>query len=118
MCLLRLIGFNKGDAKYLNGSLCQLCSFANESANPLKESLAYSLVSLYFSLRWVSLAEYFLVLMALFLLLLQMVRCTTVIASIVCTLRWAITRTKGMVAPYVLSDAFVGHDCLLALYLN
>jgi DUF1009 family protein len=26
--------------------------------------------------------------------------------------------TNGMVAPYVLSDAFVGDDYLLALYLN
>jgi hypothetical protein len=86
------------------------CSFANESASPLKESLAYSLVSLYFSLRRVSLAEYFLVLRALFLLLLEMVRCTTVIASTVCTLRWAITRTKGIVAPYVLSNTFVGNN--------
>jgi hypothetical protein len=25
------------------------------------------------------------------------------------------TRTKGMVAPYVLPDAFIGHDYLLAL---
>jgi hypothetical protein len=31
---------------------------ANESASPLKENLAYSLVSLYFSLRQLSLAEY------------------------------------------------------------
>jgi hypothetical protein len=69
--------------------------FANESASPLKESLACSLVSLYFSLKWVSLAEYFLVLRALFPLLLQMVRCTTVIASIAFTRRWATTRTKG-----------------------
>jgi hypothetical protein len=69
--------------------------FANESASPLKESLAYSLVSLYFSLRRVSLTEYLLVLRALFLLLLQMVRCITVIASTVCTLRWTTTRTKG-----------------------
>jgi hypothetical protein len=94
------------------------CSFTNESASPLKESLAYSLVSLYFSLRRVSLAEYFLILRVLFPLLLQMVRCTTVIASIAYTLRWTTTRTKGMVAPYVLSDAFVGDDYLLALYLN
>jgi hypothetical protein len=92
--------------------------FANESASPLKESLAYSLVSFYFGLRRVSLAEYFLVLRALFPLLLQMVRCTTGIASTACTLRWVTTRTKGMVAPYVLSDAFVGNDYLLALYLN
>jgi hypothetical protein len=69
--------------------------FANESASPLKESLACSLVSLYFSLKWVSLAEYFLVLRALFPLLLQMVRCTMVIASIACTRRLATTRTKG-----------------------
>jgi hypothetical protein len=89
--------------------------FANESASPVKESLAYSLVSLYFGLRRVSLAEYFLVLRALFPLLLQMVRCTTVIASTVCTLRWATTRTKGMVTPYVLPNAFVGSDYLLAL---
>jgi hypothetical protein len=71
------------------------CSFVNESASPLKESLAYSLVSLYFSLRRVSLAEYFLVLRALFPLLLQMVRYTTIIASTAYTLRWATTRTKG-----------------------
>jgi hypothetical protein len=69
--------------------------FTNESASPLKESLACSLVSLYFILRWVNLAEYFLILRALFPLLLQMVRCTTGIASTTCTLRWATTRTKG-----------------------
>jgi hypothetical protein len=71
------------------------CSFTNESASPLKESLEYLLVSLYFSLRRVSLAEYFLVLRVLFPLLLQMVRCITSIASTVCILRWATTRTKG-----------------------
>jgi hypothetical protein len=87
-------------------------------ASPLQESLAYSLVSLYFSLRRVSLAEYFLVLRALFLLLLQMVRCTTIIASTAYTLRWVTTRTKGVVTPYVLPDAFVGPDYLPALYLN
>jgi hypothetical protein len=69
--------------------------FTNESASPLKENLAYSLVSLYFSLRQVSLAEYFLILRALFPLLLQMVRCTTVIASTACTQRWVTTRNKG-----------------------
>jgi hypothetical protein len=94
------------------------CSFANDSASQLKESLAYSLVSLYFSLRRVSLAEYFLVLRALFLLLLQMTRCIMDIASTACTLQWVTTRTKGMVAPYVLPDAFVGPDYHLALYLN
>jgi hypothetical protein len=36
--------------------------FANESASPLKESLACTLVSFYFRLRQVSLAEYILVL--------------------------------------------------------
>jgi hypothetical protein len=71
MCLPRLIGYNKDDAKYLNGSfMLTYCFFANESASPLKESLAYSLVSLYFNLRLVSLAEYHLVLRALFPLLL------------------------------------------------
>jgi hypothetical protein len=94
------------------------CSFANELASPLKESLAYSLVSLYFSLRRVSLAEYFLILRALFLLLLQMVRCITDIASTAYTLRWVTTRIKGMVAPYFLPGAFVGSDYLLTLYLN
>jgi hypothetical protein len=34
--------------------------FANESVSPLKENIAYSLVSLYFGLRRISLAEYFL----------------------------------------------------------
>jgi hypothetical protein len=89
--------------------------FANESVSSLKESLAYSLVSLYFRLGRVSLAEYILVLRALFSLLLQMVRCTMDIASTVCIPRWTTIRTKGMVAPYVLSDAFVGHDYCLAL---
>jgi hypothetical protein len=69
--------------------------FTNESASPLKEILAYSLVSLYFGLRWVSLAEYFLILRALFPLLLQMVRCIMDIASTAYTWRWATTRTKG-----------------------
>jgi hypothetical protein len=82
--------------------------FANELASSLKEKLAYFLVSLYFSLRWVSLAEYFLVLRALFPLLLQMVRCTTAIASTVCILRWVTIKTKGRVTPYVLPNAFVG----------
>jgi hypothetical protein len=34
-----LIGYNKDDVEYLNGSFCQLYSFANESASPLKKSL-------------------------------------------------------------------------------
>jgi hypothetical protein len=46
-------------------------------------------------LRRVSLAEYLLVLRALFPLLLQMAKCTTVIALTICTRRWATTRTKG-----------------------
>jgi hypothetical protein len=71
------------------------CSFTNELASSLKKSLAYSLVSFYFGLRRVSLAEYFLVLRALFPLLLQMVRCITNIASTACTRRWVTTRTKG-----------------------
>jgi hypothetical protein len=69
--------------------------FANESASPLKENLAYSVVSLYFGLRRVSLAEYFFVPRTLFPLLLQMVRCITDIASTACILRWATTKTKG-----------------------
>jgi hypothetical protein len=89
--------------------------FTNESASPLKESLTYSLVSLYFSLRRVSLAEYILVPRVLFPLLLQMAKCTMDIASTVCIPRWAIIRTKGMVTPYVLPNAFVGHDYDLAL---
>jgi hypothetical protein len=79
-----------------------LLLLTNESASPLKESLTYSLVSLYFSLRRASLAKYFLVLRALFLLLLQMTKCIMDIASTACTLRWAISRTKGMVAPCIL----------------
>jgi hypothetical protein len=84
-----------------------LILFANESASPLKESLAYSLVSHYFSLRWVSLAEYILVLRALFPLLLQMVKCTMVTASTVFIQRWTTTRTMGVVIPYVSSNSFV-----------
>jgi hypothetical protein len=49
----------------------------------------------YFWFWRVSLAEYLLVLRALFSLLLQMARCTMVIASTVCIRRWVITRTKG-----------------------
>jgi hypothetical protein len=64
-------------------------------ASPLYKSLACSLVSFISSLWWVSLAEYLLVLRALFPLLLQMVRCTMGIASTVCTRRWATTRTNG-----------------------
>jgi hypothetical protein len=71
------------------------CSFTNKSASPLKESLAYYLVLFCFSLRRVSLVKYILVLRALFPLLLQMVRCTTGIASTTCTRRWATIRTKG-----------------------
>jgi hypothetical protein len=92
--------------------------FAIESASPLKEILAYSLVSLDFHLRRVSLAEYLLVLRALFPLLLQMARCTMDIASTICILRWVTTRTKGVVISYVLSTTFVGLDHYLALYLN
>jgi hypothetical protein len=95
-----------------------LCFSQMSQASPLKESFAYSLVSLYFYLRRVSLAEYILVLRALFPLLLQMVRCTMVTASTVSTQRWATTRTQGVVIPYVSSSAFVGLDHYLALYLN
>jgi hypothetical protein len=69
--------------------------FVTESDNPTKESLACSLVSLISGLRWVSLAEYLLVLRALFPLLLQMVKCTTAIALTACIRRWVTTRTKG-----------------------
>jgi hypothetical protein len=89
--------------------------FANESASPLKESLVYTLVSFYFHLRWVSLAEYIFILRALFPLLLEMARCTMEITSTVCIPRLATIRTKGMVAPYVLPNAFVRHDYQLAL---
>jgi hypothetical protein len=58
------------------------CSFVNESASPLKKSLAYSLVSFCFILRRVSLAEYLLILRALFPLLLQMVRCTMLLYQV------------------------------------
>jgi hypothetical protein len=94
------------------------CSFANESASPLKESLAYFLVSLYFSLRRISLAEYFLILKALFSLLLQMVRCNMIIASTACTRQRATTRTKGNGRSVCLIYAFMGNDYLLTLYLN
>jgi hypothetical protein len=61
----------------------------------LYKGLAYTLVSFISSLWRVSLAEYLLVLRALFPLLLQMVRCTMVIASTVCIRQWETTRTKG-----------------------
>jgi hypothetical protein len=63
-------------------------------ASPSYKSLLYSLVSFIFSLRRVSLAEYLLVLRALFPLLLQMVKCTTATALTACIQRWVITRTK------------------------
>jgi hypothetical protein len=89
--------------------------FANELASRLKESLAYSLVSLYFSLRRVSLAEYILILNVCFSTSCRWGRCTMVIVSTACILQLVMTRTKGMVAPYVLPNAFVGHDYQLAL---
>ena len=105
--------------KYLNWFIHDnLCFSQMSQASPLKESLAYALVSLYFRLRRISLAEYILILRALFPLLLQMVRCTMVTASTVFTQRWATTRTKGVVIPYVLSTAFVRLDHFMALYLN
>jgi hypothetical protein len=64
-------------------------------ASTLYKGLVYSLVSFISGLWQVSLAEYLLVLRALFSLLLQMVRCTMVIASIVCIRQWTTTRTKG-----------------------
>jgi hypothetical protein len=95
-----------------------LCFSQMSQASPLKERFAYFLVSFYFCLRRVSLAEYILVLRALFSLLLQMVRCTMVTTSTVSTQRWATTRIKGVVIPYVSSTAFMGLDHYLALYLN
>ena len=95
-----------------------LCFPQMSQASPPKESLAYSLVSLYLCLSRVSLAEYILVLRALFPLLLQMVKCTMVTASTVSTQRWTTTRTKGVVILYVSSTAFVGLDPYMALYLN
>jgi hypothetical protein len=89
--------------------------FAKESASPPKESLAYSLMSFILSLRWINLAKYILVLRALFLLLLQMVRCTMVTASTVFIQQWMTTRTMGVATPYVSSNAFVGLDHYLAL---
>jgi hypothetical protein len=38
--------------------------------------------------------------------------------STVSILRWVMLRTMGMVNPYVSSNAFVGDDHQLALYLN
>jgi hypothetical protein len=64
-------------------------------ASLLYKSLACSLVSFISGLWWVSLAEYLLILRALFPLLLQKVRCTMGIASTVCTRWWATTRTNG-----------------------
>jgi hypothetical protein len=86
---------------------------ANESASPLQKSFAYFLVSFYFSLRWVSLAEYLLVLRVCPHLL-QMGKCTMATVSTAYILRWVMTRTKGIVAPYILPNAFIGHDYLLA----
>jgi hypothetical protein len=75
-------------------------------ASPLYKSLAYSLVLFISGLWRVSLAEYLLVLRALFPLLLQMVRCTMGIASIVCTQRWATTRTNDNGHSVYLSPCF------------
>jgi hypothetical protein len=90
--------------------------FANESASPLKESLAYSLVLLYFSLRRVSIAEYLLILRVCPHLL-QMGRCTMATVSTACILRWVVTRTKGMVADYQLALYFELRVCVWSLKL-
>jgi hypothetical protein len=75
-------------------------------------------VSLYFSLRQVSLTEYLLLLRALFPLLLQMVRCTMDIASTVSILLWETTRPWAWPLHISYPLAFVGLDRELALYLN
>jgi hypothetical protein len=77
-------------------------------ASPLYKGLAYSLVSFISSLWRVSLAEYLLVLRALFPLLLQMVRCTMVIASTVYIRRWTTTSTKGNGHSVCLLSCFCG----------
>jgi hypothetical protein len=77
-------------------------------ASPLYKSLAYPLMSFISSLWWVSLAEYLLVLRALFSLLLQMVRCTMGIASTVCTRRWVTTRTNDNGHSVYLIPCFCG----------
>jgi hypothetical protein len=74
----------------------------------LYKSLAYSLALFIFGLWQVSLAEYLLVLRALFPLLLQMARCTVGIASTVCTRRWATTRTNGNGHSVYLIPCFCG----------
>jgi hypothetical protein len=76
-------------------------------ASPLYKSLACSLVSFISGLWRVSLAEYLLVLRALFPLL-QMVRCTMGIASTVSTRRWTITRTKSNGHSVYLIPCFCG----------
>ena len=74
-------------------------------------------MSLYFRLCRVSLAEYLLVLRVLFPLVAdgQIITATISTAFI---RRWVMLRTMGMVIPYVSSNAFVGDDHQLALYLN
>ena len=72
---------------------------------------------IYFQLCRVSLAEYLLV-PGFYSHLLQMGRCITAIVSTAFILRWVMLRTMGMVIPYVSSNAFVGDDHSLALYLN
>jgi hypothetical protein len=62
---------------------------------PHYKALHDSLVSFYFWLCQVSLAEYLLVLRVLFSHLLQMGRCTTAIVSTAFTLRWVMLRTMG-----------------------
>jgi hypothetical protein len=82
--------------------------YKTSQASPLYKSLAYSLVLFIFGLWWVSLAEYLLILRALFPLLLQMVRCTMGIASTVCTRRWVTTRTNGNGHSVYLIPCFYG----------
>jgi hypothetical protein len=79
-----------------------------DQASPLYKSLAYPLMSFISSFWWVSLAEYLLVLRALFPLLLQMVRCTMGIASTVCTRRWVTTRTNDSGHSVYLIPCFCG----------
>jgi hypothetical protein len=69
--------------------------FANESGSPLNKALHTPWCRFIFGLRQISLAEYLLVLRMLFPLLLQIVKCTTAIASTICIRWWATTRTKG-----------------------
>jgi hypothetical protein len=92
--------------------------FTNELVSPLKKALHIPWCRFIFGLRRVSLAEYLLVLRTLFPLLLRWSNVLRLLHQLSVFGVGRQLRSRTIVVPYFLSDAFVENGYLLALYLN